>query len=73
MGRPNEKELLVGILTELQQIRLTLQDTQTPEPVDEYICKRCGKTVAESDRKKHAETHNYPTDHAGQLFKRVTE
>ena len=69
-----EKEILIGVLTELQQIRLLLQGqngSQTDtEPV--YECVKCGAEVPKQDREQHARgQHKAPGSMALELFEKV--
>jgi len=68
----DEKTIMVQMLIELQQIRMTLQDTQGETRTgssDTYECDRCGATVLEDERKDHAITqHKCPPDLAKGMF-----
>ena len=57
-----EKELLVGILTELQAIRVALADDPTPDDAEpRYRCQYCDDVVTADDRERHArESHKAP-------------
>ena len=69
-----EKEILIGILTELQQIRLLLSEADTgasddADETDTYRCQRCNETVPADARERHArKTHKAPPDMAERLF-----
>lgn len=69
-----EKEILIGILTELQQIRLLLsQDTQgasdDADDTDAYRCQKCSETVPADARERHAmQQHKAPADMVGEMF-----
>jgi hypothetical protein len=65
--------LLAQILAELQTIRRTLTeaDTESDDAVA-YRCRRCGETVPEDDRKRHAEAqHRAPPGTEDSLFEVV--
>jgi hypothetical protein len=68
----DEKTIMVQCLMELQQIRMTLQDTQSETRTterDTYECDRCGATVMEDERQDHAITqHKCPPDMAETMF-----
>lgn len=69
-----EKEILLGILTELQQIRLLLQGTEPAQDDAQEVfeCAKCGKQVSEEDRQQHAQSaHNAPVSMVDGLFERV--
>mgnify|MGYP000235144372 CR=1 FL=1 len=58
-----EKELLVGVLTELQQIRLLLSDADRERDADpdQYECTECRTTVPADKRERHVrEQHKAP-------------
>jgi len=68
-----EKDILIGILTELQQIRMLLQahegDDDGPTT---YECDRCGAAVPEDKREAHArDAHKAPPDMADAIFTRT--
>ena len=69
-----KKDILIGILTELQQIRVMLQardagDDDTPPT---YACDRCDATVPEDKRAQHArDAHKAPPSLAEGMFTRV--
>lgn len=70
----DEKVILAQILSELQQIRLTLQNgTAAPESESTmYECKRCGAIVEVDERERHAQgEHNTPADMIGSEFEEV--
>lgn len=66
----DEKVLLAQILTELQQIRVAIQGAeQGAEPSAVYECRKCGATVPEDARERHArETHRCPPGAEASLF-----
>lgn len=72
-----EKEILIGILTELQQIRLVLTDAERSASddaggTDAYQCQRCEETVPADARERHArETHKAPSDMVDGMFEVV--
>lgn len=74
-----EKEILVGILSELQQIRVVLSEADSGAQSESsgdvmYRCTRCpdGTEVAKGDRERHAmKQHKAPSDMVGSLFERV--
>jgi len=69
-----EKDILIGILTELQQIRLTLQgaENEQEEPQQVFECDKCGTTVPKDERERHAiESHNAPKGMVDSLFSEV--
>ena len=69
-----DKDILIGILTELQQIRVMLQardagDDDTPPT---YACDRCDAEVPEDKRATHArDAHKAPPSLAEGMFTRV--
>jgi len=73
------KVILAQILTELQQIRMTLQNAETDAQSDSdadtmYRCTKCpdGTQVPKSDRERHARSeHNAPPGMAESLFTEV--
>jgi len=69
-----EKDILIGILTELQQIRVMLQtrDTGDDDTPPTYACDRCGAEVPEDKRAAHArDAHKAPADMADKMFTAV--
>jgi len=69
-----EKDILVGILTELQQIRLLLSEadsdalSDSDEPTT-YSCQRCPATVPADERERHArKQHKAPGDMIEEMF-----
>jgi len=68
-----EKEILIGILTELQQIRLTLQDAEPQESITRYSCQKCGWEGSKEDRRNHLDKHNAPQAMLDELFTQTTE
>ena len=73
----DEKVILVQILTELQQIRMTLTDATDDAQRDEntettYRCRKCQATVEPSDRERHAmNAHKCPADMVAGMFVEV--
>ena len=73
----DEKVILVQILTELQQIRMTLTDAtddaqrdSSTEPT--YRCRKCQASVEASDRERHAmNAHKCPADMVAGMFVEV--
>jgi len=71
----DDKEILMGVLTELQQIRLLLQGAEnghegTSESV--YECTKCGTQVKKDERRDHAiSSHKAPPDMVDGIFKEV--
>ena len=73
----DEKVILVQILSELQQIRMTLTDgtddaqrDKNTEPT--YRCRKCQATVEPSDRERHAmNAHKCPADMVAGMFVEV--
>jgi hypothetical protein len=72
-----EKELLVGILTELQQLRLILSQADSGasddgDGEDAYRCQRCGESVPADARGRHArESHRAPPGMVEGMFEVV--
>jgi hypothetical protein len=74
-----EKEILVGILSELQQIRVVLSQADSGAQSESdgdvmYRCRRCpdGTEVAKGDRERHAtKQHKAPVDMVDSMFERV--
>jgi hypothetical protein len=69
-----EKDILIGILTELQQMRMMMQAQQTAGSDDTatYSCDRCNATVPEDKRVAHArDAHKTPPGMADEIFTRV--
>lgn len=71
----SEKDILIGILTELQQLRLLLSNADTGTTQDAgadarmYECQHCDATVKAGERERHAESaHKAPPDMAESLF-----
>jgi len=72
----SEKEIMIGVLTELQQIRLLLQETETDRDASEQMfeCKRCGEHVTSADKHTHATNgHNAHSGMVDQMFSPVIE
>ena len=75
----DEKVILVQILTELQQIRMTLTDATDDAQRDSntkttYRCRKCQATVEPSDRVRHAmNAHKCPADMVAGMFVEVSE
>ena len=73
----DEKVILVQILTELQQIRMTLTDATDDAQRDKnteptYRCRKCQATVEPSDRERHAlNAHKCPADMVAGMFVEV--
>ena len=73
----DEKVILVQILTELQQIRMTLTDDTDDAQRDKnteptYRCRKCQATVEPSDRERHAmNAHKCPADMVAGMFVEV--
>ena len=73
----DEKLILVQILTELQQIRMTLTDATDDAQRDKnteptYRCLKCQATVEAPDRERHAlNAHKTPADMVDGLFTEV--
>ena len=73
----DEKLILVQILTELQQIRMTLTDDTDDAQRDKntdptYRCLKCQATVEAPDRERHAlNAHKTPADMVDGLFTEV--
>jgi len=66
-----EKEILIGVLTELQQIRLTLQSTQAATETQTAVlsCQRCEWEGPREKATAHArEGHKAPPSLADSLF-----
>jgi hypothetical protein len=72
-----EKELLVGILTELQQIRMAVTQAESDasddaDSADTYECTHCGAAVTAAERTQHAHnTHNAPPEMVDGMFEVV--
>jgi len=68
-----EKEILVGILTELQHIRMAVTDaSDDAEGERGYRCRRCNETVPAGAREQHARsTHKAPPDMIDAMFERA--
>jgi hypothetical protein len=67
----SEKELLIGVLTELQQIRLLLQGAENDESerTDGFACDLCGEVVQKDDRHTHAVSgHNVHSSEVDSMF-----
>ena len=70
----DEKLILVQILSELQQIRMTLTDATDDAQRDKntdptYRCLKCQATVEAPDRERHAlNAHKTPADMVDGLF-----
>ena len=73
----DEKVILVQILTELQQIRMTLTDAtddaqRQSNTETTYRCRKCQATVEPSDRERHAmNAHKSPADMVDGMFVEV--
>ena len=73
----DEKVILVQILTELQQIRMTLTDATDDAQRDAntettYRCRKCQATVEPSGRVRHAmNAHKCPADMVAGMFVEV--
>jgi len=67
----SQKELLMGIFAELQQIRVSLQQPETDESEPMYQCEQCGETVPQSDLEAHAKRHNAHPELIADLFRRI--
>lgn len=72
----DDTDLLIGILTELQQIRLLLSDESAQQDAGDaagmYACQRCGATVEAGERERHARSeHRAPPGVAEELFEEV--
>lgn len=70
----DEKVLLAQILTELQQIRLSLQGDRggREDASTVYECVRCGARVEADERERHASgEHRAPPGVVEELFKEV--
>jgi len=72
-----EKEILIGILTECQQIRMAVTQADSTasddsDTADTYECTHCGATVTAAERKQHAYSkHNAPPEMVGGMFEVV--
>jgi len=68
----SEKEILIGILTELQQIRMAVTDaSDDAEGERGYRCRRCNETVPADAREQHARsTHKAPPGMVDGMFER---
>ncbi|UBF23335.1 hypothetical protein M1M40_gp57 [Halorubrum tailed virus 29] len=69
-----EKDILLGILTELQQIRVMLQarDTSDDDAPPTFACDRCDAEVPKDKRETHArDAHKAPPSMATEIFTRV--
>jgi hypothetical protein len=67
----DDKDILIGILTELQQIRVMLQtrDTGDDDTPPTYACDRCGAEVPKDKRAAHArDAHKAPPSMATEIF-----
>jgi len=73
----SEKEILIGILTELQQIRMAVTQADSgasdgADTADTYECTHCGATVTAAERKQHAYSkHNAPPEMVDGMFERA--
>lgn len=70
----DEKVIMAQMLSELQQIRLLLQDSQEPQDTSHamFECQRCSATVKPEDRERHAlSKHKAPADMIDSLFTKV--
>ena len=73
----DEKVILAQILSELQQIRMTLTDATDDAQRDKntdptYRCLKCQATVEAPDRERHAmNAHKSPADMVGGMFVEV--
>ena len=73
----DEKVILVQILTELQQIRMTLTDAtddaqRQSNTTTTSRCRKCQATVEPSDRVRHAmNAHKCPSDMVAGMFVEV--
>jgi len=70
----DDKDILIGILTELQQIRVMLQarDTGDDDTPPTYACDRCDATVPKDKRAAHArDAHKAPPSMATEIFTEV--
>jgi len=69
----DEKVMLAQILTELQQIRMALTTQQEPQSDRvRYRCSKCGETVSEDKRERHAQReHKAPADMTDAMFEVV--
>ena len=73
----DEKVILVQILTELQQIRMTLTDATDDAQRDKntettYRCRKCQQTMPAGDRERHAmNAHKCPADMVAGMFVEV--
>ena len=71
-----EKDILIGILTELQQIRVMLQARDAGDDDDDtpptYACDRCDAEVPKDKRAQHArDAHKAPPSMATEIFTEV--
>ena len=67
----DDKDILIGILTELQQIRVMLQarETDTDDTPPTYACDRCDAEVPKDKRATHArDAHKAPPSMATEIF-----
>jgi hypothetical protein len=75
----DEKVILAQILTELQQIRLLLQNADSGAQSDAddaatYRCRECQTTLPADARERHArEQHKAPPGMEERFFERVSE
>ena len=73
----DDKVILVQILSELQQIRMTLTDATDDAQRDKntettYRCRKCQATVEAHDRERHAmNAHKSPADMVAGMFVEV--
>jgi len=66
-----EKEILIGVLTELQQIRMTLQSAQTDTEANTEVlsCQRCEWQGPKEKATAHArDVHKAPPSIADSIF-----
>ncbi len=66
-----EKEILIGVLTELQQIRMELQSAQTDTERDTAVlsCQRCEWQGSKEKATAHArDVHKAPPSIADSIF-----
>jgi len=65
-----DKDILIGILTELQQIRVMLQARETRDDTPPtYACDRCDAEVPKDKRAQHArDAHKAPPSMATEIF-----
>jgi len=68
----DDKDILIGILTELQQIRLRLDARERDDTPPTYECDRCGATVPKDGRAPHArDAHKAPPEEVKRIFTQV--